>query len=393
MLGHKYLHRKNQTRKNMSYSVLNTENKSNHTQSKMFLDDAGGVVMQRYDTLKYRQFDKLTDKQLGFFWRPEEVDVIKDSKDFKELNEHEKHIFTSNLKRQILLDSVQGRSPNVAFLPIVSIPELETWIETWAFSETIHSRSYTHIIRNVYSDPSRVFDEMLDITEIVDCAADITKYYDDLIQYTTWYNLLGTGTHTVNGKEIAINTYELKKKLWLALMSVNILEGVRFYVSFACSWAFAELKKMEGNAKIIKFIARDENLHLASTQQILKLLPTDDADFAKIKAETESECVQMFVDAVDQEKAWAEYLFKDGSMIGLNSTLLKEYVEHIAAKRMTNVDLSSPYKKGTNPLPWTKKWISGGEVQVAPQETEISSYIIGGTKQDITEDTFKGFSL
>ena len=234
---------------------------------------------------------------------------------------------------------------------------------------------------------------MLDITEIVDCAADITKYYDDLIQYTTWYNLLGTGTHTVNGKEIAINTYELKKKLWLALMSVNILEGVRFYVSFACSWAFAELKKMEGNAKIIKFIARDENLHLASTQQILKLLPTDDADFAKIKAETESECVQMFVDAVDQEKAWAEYLFKDGSMIGLNSTLLKEYVEHIAAKRMTNVDLSSPYKKGTNPLPWTKKWISGGEVQVAPQETEISSYIIGGTKQDITEDTFKGFSL
>jgi len=377
----------------MSYSVLNTNNKTNHTQAKMFLDEAGGVAMQRYDTLKYRQFDKLTDKQLGFFWRPEEVDVTKDSKDFKELNKHEKHIFTSNLKRQILLDSVQGRSPNVAFLPIVSIPELETWIETWAFSETIHSKSYTHIIRNVYADPSRVFDEMLDIKEITDCAADITKYYDDLIEYATWYNMLGEGTHIVNGKEIIVDTYELKKKLWLAMMSVNILEGVRFYVSFACSWAFAELKKMEGNAKIIKFIARDENLHLASTQQILKLLPTDDADFAKIKSETEAECVQMFVDAVEQEKSWAEYLFKDGSMIGLNSALLQEYVEHIAAKRMNNVDLSSPYKKGTNPLPWTQKWISGSDVQVAPQETEISSYIIGGTKQDITEDTFKGFSL
>ena len=385
----------------MSYSVLKTNKKTTHTESKMFLDETGGVTMQRYDTLKYRQFDKLTDKQLGFFWRPEEVDVIKDSKDFKELTEHEKHIFTSNLKRQILLDSVQGRSPNIAFLPIVGIPELETWIETWAFSETIHSRSYTHIIRNVYSDPSKIFDEMLDIKEITDCANDITKYYDDLIQYASWYNLLGEGSFHISpnpyGGEHAfnvdINKYELKKKLWLALMSVNILEGVRFYVSFACSWAFAELKQMEGNAKIIKFIARDENVHLASTQQILKLLPTDDKDFIKIKKETNDECVQMFVDAVEQEKAWAEYLFKDGSMIGLNAELLKDYVEHIAAKRMTNVDLKGPFVKGSNPLPWTQKWISGGEVQVAPQETEISSYIIGGTKQDITEDTFKGFTL
>jgi ribonucleoside-diphosphate reductase beta chain len=176
-------------------------------------------------------------------------------------------------------------------------------------------------------------------------------------------------------------------------MSVNILEGVRFYVSFACSWAFAELKKMEGNAKIIKLIARDENLHLASTQMLLKLLKSDDPDFVKIAAETEADCIKMFVDAVDQEKAWAKYLFKDGSMIGLNTQLLTEYIEWIATKRMQNVNLSSPYTVKSNPLPWTQKWISGSEVQVAPQETEITSYVSGGTKQDVDDDTFKGFSL
>ena len=374
-------------------SVLNLKKNRDHTKSLAFLDPKGGVGMQRYDTLKYRQFDKLTDKQLGFFWRPEEVDVLRDAKDFKDLTPWEQHIFTSNLKRQILLDSVQGRSPNMAFLPLVSLPELETWIETWAFSETIHSRSYTHIIRNVYNDPSKVFDEMYEIKEITDCAGDITKYYDDLIQYTNWYNMLGVGEHTVNGKKITVNEYELKKKLWLCLASVNVLEGVRFYVSFACSWAFAELKKMEGNAKIIKFIARDENVHLASTQQLMKLLPTDDKDYAKIRTETEAEVTQMFTDAVEQEKAWADYLFRDGSMIGLNAELLKEYVEWIANKRMTSVGYHSEFKGGSNPLPWTQKWIAGGDVQVAPQETEISSYVVGGTKQDVNEDTFSGMSL
>jgi len=374
-------------------SVLNLKKNRDHTKSLAFLDPKGGVGMQRYDTLKYRQFDKLTDKQLGFFWRPEEVDVLRDAKDFKDLTPWEQHIFTSNLKRQILLDSVQGRSPNMAFLPLVSLPELETWIETWAFSETIHSRSYTHIIRNVYNDPSKVFDEMYEIKEITDCAGDITKYYDDLIQYTNWYNMLGVGEHTVNGKKITVNEYELKKKLWLCLASVNVLEGVRFYVSFACSWAFAELKKMEGNAKIIKFIARDENVHLASTQQLMKLLPTDDKDYAKIRTETEAEVTQMFTDAVEQEKAWADYLFRDGSMIGLNAELLKEYVEWIANKRMISVGYSSEFKGGSNPLPWTQKWIAGGDVQVAPQETEISSYVVGGTKQDVNENTFSGLSL
>ena len=373
-------------------SVLNST-KRDHTTSLAFLDPNGGVGLQRYDTLKYRQFDKLTDKQLGFFWRPEEVDVLRDAKDFKELTDNEKHIFTSNLKRQILLDSVQGRAPVESFGPIVSLPELENWIITWTFSETIHSRSYTHIIRNVYSNPSKIFDEMMDIKEINDCGNDITTYYDDLIEYSSWFNLLGAGTHTVNGKKIVIDLYELKKKLWICLASVNILEGVRFYVSFACSWAFAELKKMEGNAKIIKFIARDENLHLASTQQLMKLLPQDDPEFVKISAECEPILIKMFDDAVIQEKEWADYLFKDGSMIGLNAHLLHEYVEWIANKRMTAVNLPTKYKGGSNPLPWTQKWIAGGDVQVAPQETEISSYIVGGTKQDVDGDTFKGFSL
>ena len=374
-------------------SVLNLQKNRDHTTSLAFLDPRGGLGMQRYDTLKYRQFDKLTDKQLGFFWRPEEIDVLRDAKDFKDLTPFEQHIFTANLKRQILLDSVQGRSPNLAFLPIVTLPELETWIETWAFSETIHSRSYTHIIRNVYSDPGKVFDEMLDVDDIIQCGNDISKYYDDLIQYSQWYQLLGEGRHECNGKKFEISAYELKKKLWVCLNSVNVLEGIRFYVSFACSWAFAELKKMEGNAKIIKLIARDENVHLGFSQSLLKILPQDDPDFAKIKQETEAEVVAMFESAVAQEEAWADYLFKDGSMIGLNKQLLCDYVEWIAHKRMTALGLPNKYRGGSNPLPWTQKWIAGGDVQVAPQETEITSYVIGGTKQDVDSNTFTGMSL
>ena len=301
---------------------------------------------------------------------------------------HEQHIFTSNLKRQILLDSVQGRAPTAAFSPICSLPELENWILTWAFSESIHSRSYTHIIRNVYANPSIVFDEMLDIQDIVDCANDISKNYDDLIAYNS--DLM----HAINmGQEILHAKYEHKKALWLTLMSVNILEGVRFYVSFACSWAFAELKKMEGNAKIIKLICRDENLHLAGTQQLLKVMPNDDPDFAKIREETKDVCVKMFVDAVNQEKAWAHYLFKDGSMIGLNEAVLSQYVDWIANKRMVAVGLPSLFKTSSNPLPWTQNWIAGSDVQVAPQQVELSSYIIGGVKKDATVDSFKGFSL
>lgn len=367
----------------MTFSVFDSENKKDSTKVRAFFDDPPTIA--RYDKQKYPTLEKLTEKQLGFFWRPEEVDVFRDAKDFKQLTAYEQHIFTSNLKRQILLDSVQGRAPTIAFGPVCSLPELENWILTWAFSESIHSRSYTHIIRNVYADPSTIFDGMMDIKEIVDCAGDISKNYDELIQMN---NALSFGS-LPSEQEL----YEHKKALWKCLMSVNILEGVRFYVSFACSWAFAELKKMEGNAKIIKLICRDENLHLAGTQYLLKILPTDDPDFAKIKEETKEECIQMFKDAVEQEKAWAHYLFKDGSMIGLNEQLLCEYVEWIAHKRMQSAGLPSLYKSGSNPLPWTQKWISGADVQVAPQETQITSYIIGGVKKDANVETFKGISL
>lgn len=378
-------------------SVFQKKSKS-HLESSMFFDEP--VDVARYDQVKYPSLDKLTDKMLGFFWRPEEVDVSKDKIDFSKLTEFEQHIFTSNLKRQILLDSVQGRSPNLAFLPHVSIPELETMVETWSFFETIHSRSYTHIIRNIYSNPSKVFDEMLDVKEITDCAEDISKYYDDFIEYAKWYELVGEGRYAIENKVtmkrefINIDRYELKKKLWLCLNSVNILEGVRFYVSFACSWAFAELKKMEGNAKIIKFIARDENTHLAGSQTILKTLVKEDPEFAQIKTECEPQVVEMFTSAIEQEKQWAAYLFKDGSMIGLNQRLLSDYVEWIGTRRMRTLGYHSPYNvPQANPLPWTEKWIGGGNVQVAPQETEISSYVIGGLKQDVNEDTLKGLSL
>jgi ribonucleoside-diphosphate reductase beta chain len=374
-------------------SVFNISNTKNHTKSQAFLDPAGGSPIQRFDTIKYPQFDKLTEKELGFFWRPEEIDVMKDSKDFRELSAHEQHIFTSNLKRQILLDSVQGRSPNLALLPLATLPELEVWIETWAFNETIHSRSYTHIIRNVYSNPTEVFDEILSIEPIISCAADISKYYDSLIEYSLWFQTLGIGTHQVNGKTIVVDLYELKKRLWLCINSVNVLEGVRFYVSFACSWAFAELKKMEGNAKIIKLIARDENVHLASTQILINILPDDDPDFAQIQQETRAECIEIFKAAAEQEKDWARYLFQDGSMIGLNEKLLCDYVDYILEKRLTAVGLNDEKKTLSNPLPWTQKWIAGADVQVAPQETEITNYIIGGTKQDVDGDTFAGMSL
>lgn len=360
-------------------SVFDTKKIDATTQPAFFGES---VNIARYDKQRYSIFEKLTEKQLGFFWRPEEVDVSRDSKDFKTLTQHEQHIFTSNLKRQILLDSVQGRGPVEAFLPICSLPELENWLVTWSFFETIHSRSYTHIIRNIYNDPSKVFDEMLDIKEIAECASSISKYYDLLMEYTT--------NHAVTQKA-KYDLYEHKKLLWLCLNAVNALEGVRFYVSFACSWAFAELKKMEGNAKIIKFIARDENIHMASTQQLIKLLPREDKDFEKIAEDCADEVRQIFTDVGEQEKTWASYLFSGGSMIGLNETLLAEYVDFIVAKRLHAIALGP--RVSTNPLPWTEKWIGGGEVQVAPQETEITSYIIGGIKKDLDDDTFKDFSF
>lgn len=377
----------------MNSQTFGTE-KINYLKSSSFFGEP--VNIARYDIQKYPQIEKLVEKQLGFYWRETEVDLSKDSKDFKTLTDHEKHIFISNIRRQIILDSVQGRAPVLSFLPVTSLPELENWFLAWSFFESIHSRSYTHIIRNLYPNPSEVFDGILDIQEIVDCARDISKYYDELNTMAGYYNLLGLGKHTVNGQEIDINLYDLKKALWMALNSVNALEGVRFYVSFACSWAFGELKKMEGNAKIIKLIARDENVHLASTQQLLKLLAKEDDDFAKIAKECEPLVWEIFQQVAEQEKNWAKYLFRDGSIIGLNLEILCDYVEYITNRRLLNLGYPKMFKNvNDNPLGWTLKWIGGGkeEVQVAPQETEISSYLTGAIKKDVTSDTFNGLSL
>ncbi len=377
----------------MAYSTFSKEN-NNPLNEPMFFGQSVNVA--RYDQQKYEIFEKLIEKQLSFFWRPEEVDVSGDRIDFNKLPEHEKHIFISNLKYQTLLDSIQGRSPNVALLPIVSIPELETWIETWSFSETIHSRSYTHIIRNIVNNPGLIFDDIVVNEHILKRAEDIAQYYDDLISYTNDYHRLGEGVHKINDKTVSINLRELKKKLYICLMSVNALEAIRFYVSFACSFAFAERELMEGNAKIIKLIARDEALHLTGTQHMLNILRSgnDDPEFATIAKETEQVCFDLFKDAAEQEKEWAAYLFKDGSMIGLNKDILCQYIEYITNLRMNAVGLKSAYTNATqNPIPWINAWLNSDNVQVAPQEAEISSYLVGQNDNDVDMGDLGDFQL
>ena len=378
----------------MSYSIFNQ--KINDTlKEPMFFGDAVNVA--RFDQQKFEMFEKLTEKQLSFFWRPEEIDVSKDKIDFGKLLPNEKHIFISNLQYQILLDSVQGRSPNIAFLPIVSLPELENWIETWAFSETIHSRSYTHIIRAIVNEPGVVFDEIMKTEEIIQRATSVSKHYDKLIKHTQAYLLNGEGEHQIDGKALNINMYSLKRLLYLTIMSVNILEAIRFYVSFACSFAFAERKVMEGNAKIIKLIARDEALHLTGTQHMLNLMRDgkDDPDMQAIAIECEAEVIQMFKDAANQEKEWAEYLFRDGSMIGLNAQILKQYLEYITNIRMSALNMQPIFEQTTNPLPWLNHWLDSDNVQVAPQETEITSYLVSAIDNtiDSEDEDFSDFKL
>ncbi|WP_272666919.1 MULTISPECIES: class Ia ribonucleoside-diphosphate reductase subunit beta [Providencia] len=353
------------------------------------------VNVARYDQQKYPIFEKLIEKQLSFFWRPEEVDVSRDRIDYNALPEHEKHIFISNLKYQTLLDSIQGRSPNVALLPLISIPELETWVETWAFSETIHSRSYTHIIRNIVNDPAIIFDDIVENEEILKRAKDISGFYDDLIEMTNYYHMFGEGTHNCNGKQVTVSLRQLKKQLYLCLMSVNALEAIRFYVSFACSFAFAERELMEGNAKIIKLIARDEALHLTGTQHMLNLLRSgqDDPEMAEIAAECEQECYDLFVQAAEQEKEWADYLFSEGSMIGLNKDILCQYVEYITNIRMQAVGLKLPFAGRSNPIPWINAWLVSDNVQVAPQEVEVSSYLVGQIDSQVDTDDLSDFEL
>ena len=377
-----------------SMTVFNTEEVET-TKQPMFFGKPLGI--QRYDNYKYPVFERLTTQQLGYFWRPEEVSLQKDRSDYQTLRPEQKHIFTSNLKYQVMLDSVQGRGPGMAFAPYCSLPELEGCMKVWEFMEMIHSRSYTYIIKNVYSDPSEIFDTILKDDRILERALSVTQAYDAFINEAHEYDQSNMWKDGWKGSYVSQSTiYELKRKLFRAVANVNILEGIRFYVSFACSFAFGELKLMEGSAKIVSLIARDENQHLVITQQILnKWRNGDDPDMKKIFKEEEPWFYKTFENAVNQEKLWSEYLFKNGSMIGLNEKLLQQYVEWIANKRMKAVGLKPVYDiaQRANPLPWTQHWISSKGLQVAPQETEVESYVVGGIKQDVKKDTFSGFKL
>lgn len=364
---------------------------TNHMAQPMFLGDPVNVA--RYDESNHSQFLKLIEKQQSFFWRPEEVDLSKDRADFQTLSDAEKHIFFSNLKYQTLLDSAQGKGPNLAFLPLASIPALETWIETWACYETVHSMSYTHIVRSVLTMPQEVFDDIPCNPHIIKRAEAVTKEYDRLIHMANLYNTLGEGDYVVSGNPLKVTLRSLKKQLLKCLMSVNILEGVRFYVSFACTFAFAEREKMEGSTKIMKLIARDENLHLSSTQYMINTMADgkDDPEMQELYMELFSEFQQMYLEAADQEKEWAEYLFKDGSMIGLNTRILCQYVEYIANQRMKAVGLPVAFEQSTNPIPWVNSYLNSDNVQVAPQEAEISSYLVGQIDSAVNADDFAEF--
>ena len=375
-------------------TVFNT-NKVDTTKQKMFFGAPLGV--QRYDQFKYPVFDKLTQTQLGYFWRPEEISLQKDRADYQTLRPEQKHIFTANLKYQILLDSVQGRGPGMAFAPYCSLPELEGAMNIWQTMEMIHSRSYTYIIKNVYPDPTEVLDTIVDDERILDRAKSVTSAYDEFLQAAQEWGAGNQWEHALD--EVPTAQYELrelKRKLYRAVVNVYILEGIRFYVSFACSFAFGELKMMEGNAKIIGLIARDESQHMTITLNIIKKwLEGDDPEMREIAKEEEQNIIEMFRDCVEEEKNWAEYLFKDGSMIGLNDKLLSKYVEWIANRRMKSIGLKPLYDvtASNNPLPWTEHWLNSKSMQVAPQETEVESYVIGGIKQDVSEKTFSGFKL
>ena len=375
-------------------TVFNS-NKVDTKKQPMFFGQPLGV--QRYDSYKYPVFDRLTQQQLGYFWRPEEVSLQKDRADYQTLSPEQKHIFTSNLKYQIMLDSVQGRGPGMAFIPYCSLPELEASMLVWEFMEMIHSRSYTYIIKNVYPDPSEVFDTILEDEKILSRASSVTQSYDDFIESAHQYDgstmwQLATEGHPSGQYE----RVELKRKLYRAVANVNILEGIRFYVSFACSFAFGENKLMEGSAKILSLIARDESQHLVLTQNILnKWRDGDDAEMQRIAGEEEEYVKEMFQTTVNEEKMWADYLFKNGSMIGLNERLLHNYVEWIANRRMKAIGIKPMFDipAKNNPLPWTEHWLNSKGQQNAPQETEIESYVIGGIKQDVKSDSFAGFSL
>lgn len=362
------------------YQTYNPK-RNNQLQEPMFFGQ--NVNVARYDQQKFPIFDKLTDRQHSLFWRAEEIDLTKDYTDFKALTEHEQHIFTENLKYQILLDSVQGRGPSTVLLPITSLPEVESWLLAWSFFESIHSRAYTHIIRNLFNNPSEIFDTIVTSPEIAKRAKAVTDLYDNL-QYAVDAWRAGTG-----------DLVDAKKALILCVASINILEGVRFYVSFACSFSFAERKVMEGNAKEIRLVQRDEALHLAATQHIMKIWRDgkDGEEMQLLYKELEPQIRQIMLDAGEQEKEWTTHLFKQGSMLGLNKKILDQYVEHIIDIRLKGLRLEPEFGSPKNPIPWIDSWLSSDSVQVAPQETEKTDYLTGAIDSKINQEAFGSFTL
>jgi ribonucleoside-diphosphate reductase beta chain len=365
----------------MKETVFNTQPNVTKEQY-MFFGEQPNIA--RYDEPTHPIFDKLIDKQIGFFWRPEEFDISKDKNDFKMLSDTQKHIWVKTLSYQIVLDSIQGRSPSLALLPFVTIPELETCITWWTAFEGLHNRSYNYILKNVYAVAGDLLNGIILDESIKERAANTVKYYDDFINES---NLWRAGVSK-------LTLTQLKKKLVLCVASINALEGLSFYASFACSFAFAEQGLMEGNAKQIATIARDESLHLAITQNILKKWASgdDDPEMVEIYQDSLEEIRGIYESIISQEKEWCKYLFSEGSMLGLNEKILSDYVEYIAGKRMKNIGLKTNYST-KNPLSWTEKYLSSGDMQVAPQETEISSYVIGGMKNDLTDHDFGNFTL
>jgi len=355
-------------------TIFNTKNIDPMNQP-LFLGKDLGV--QRYDMVKYPVFRELDSKQMMNFWRPEEIELKKDRGDFKEMSDNEKFIFTSNLKYQTMLDSVICRGVPT-LLEFVTNTELEACLMTWQFFEKIHSQSYSYIIQNVFADSSEVFGGIYEDKEIMKRANSAIRDYN---------NLMGMACNTTKPSE-------LKKQIYMTVVSINILEAIRFYVSFICSFAFAENKKMVGNADIIKLIKRDEALHLANTQAILKILHKEESEgFVNTAKQCQDDAIAMFENAAKEEKEWASYLFKDGSIIGLNETVLHQYIDWLCMSRRKTIGL--PYDNvGKNPIAgWTQAWMQSESVQVAPQEHEITSYKIGASKNDLEDMDFGDMKL
>lgn len=364
----------------MSKAQYDLSKPSDYLNRKMFLDPAGPVTVQRFEEVKYQKLAKFEQTARGFFWVPEEVSLTKDANDFKDASAAVKHIFTSNLLRQTALDSLQGRGPTQVFIPVVSLPELEALMYNWGFFETaIHSKSYSHIIRNIYNVPKEVFNTIHDTKEIIDMASSVGMYYDDLHQFNC---IKETDSDPNNCPEEGHI-----KAIWLALNASYALEAFRFMVSFATSLAMVENKIFIGNGNIISLILQDELLHKEWTAWIINQVVKEDPRFAAMKDKCEAEVMHMYDDVIREEKAWADYLFKMGPVIGLNANILKDFVDYTAAAALKDIGIKywNPAPK-TTPIPWFNKHINTSNKQTALQESESTNYVIGVMSTDLNYD-------